>query len=102
MANAMTTIERAWVLRVKSVPCVVCSKLGLPQRTPTEAHHVREGAGISQRSSHFLTAALCREHHQGPNGLHGLGTRGFAARYKVDELDCVAATIEGVYRGLGE
>jgi hypothetical protein len=30
----------------------------------------------------------------GPNGIHGLGRKGFYARYKKGELDYLAETIE--------
>ena len=42
----------------------------------------------------MLTVALCPDCHRGPNGLHGLGTRGFYTRYKMDELDLLAKTLE--------
>jgi hypothetical protein len=38
----------------------------------------------------------------GKTGLEGLGSRGFYQRYKLDELDLVALTIEGVEQGLHE
>jgi hypothetical protein len=33
---------------------------------------------------------LCREHHQGPNGIHGLRRRGFEMRYKLTSIDLLA------------
>jgi len=86
--------------RVARLGCVLCMMLGPQQITRTTVHHIKVGTGIGERSQHYLTAALCDEHHQGPNGLHGLGTKGFYLRYKVDELDLLAATIEGVFRQL--
>jgi len=46
------------------------------------------------RAQHTLVLPFCPEHHRGASGLHGLGKRGFYARYKRDELDLLAETIE--------
>jgi hypothetical protein len=32
--------------------------------------------------------------HRGASGLHGLGTRGFYQRYRLDEMDLLAMTLE--------
>lgn len=88
----MTKAERQHLDRVASLPCVLCLELGQQQQSPTNIHHVREGQGMSQRASNFLTVALCRDCHQGPKGLHGDKTMLQIA--KVDELDLLAKTIE--------
>ena len=36
------------------------------------------------------------EHHQGNTGLHGLGTKAFYGRYRLDEMDLLALTIEAL------
>jgi hypothetical protein len=82
--------------RVKSLPCVLCKHLGFDAWPPSDAHHIREGQGAAQRADDMLTAALCKEHHQGASGVHGLGTKGFYARYKLDELDLLALTLEAL------
>jgi len=51
---------------------------------------------MSQRAEHWLTIPLCPEHHRGATGLHGLGTKGFYTRYRLDELDLLAMTLEKV------
>lgn len=79
--------------RVAEAGCVVCHHLGYGH-TPAEVHHVREGQGGAQRASDFLTVGLCPEHHRGVSGLHGLGTRGFYQRYRLDEMDLLAMTLE--------
>lgn len=83
---------------VRALPCVLCVFLGVPQTTPTNVHHLKEGTGMSDRSPHHLTVALCVEHHQGATGIHGLGTKAFAARYGIDEIDLLNDTISGVQR----
>lgn len=89
-----------WKDAVAKAGCVMCRRLDLPQRGRTQVHHVREGQGLSQRASDWLTVGLCREHHQGKSGLHGLGTRGFYQAYRLDELDLLADTIAGVAKGI--
>ena len=51
---------------------------------------------MSQRGSHFLAIPLCREHHMGRTSLHGLGRGGFYQRYKLDELNLLALTLEAL------
>lgn len=89
------TFERKHMGRVAELGCVLCRHLGYGQ-TPAEVHHIREGAGMGQRSPHYLTVGLCPEHHRGSSGVHGLGVRGFYTRYKLDELDLLSMTIQGL------
>jgi hypothetical protein len=91
--KSATSAERKHMGRVAELGCVLCRHLGLGV-TPAEVHHVREGQGLSQRAEHWLTVPLCPEHHRGDSGLHGLGVKGFYTRYKLDELDLLAFTIE--------
>jgi len=65
--------------RVASIGCVVCRKLGYGY-TPCEVHHIGEG---SSKRNDFLTAGLCREHHQGATGFHTLKERAFCSMYRV-------------------
>jgi hypothetical protein len=81
--------------RVAALGCILCRHLGEGD-TPAEIHHVREGQGGAQRAQDTLTIPLCPEHHRGPSGLHGLGTRGFYTRYRLDELDLLAETLEAL------
>jgi hypothetical protein len=78
--------------KVAELPCVLCRYLGY-EGAPAEVHHIRDGQGAAQRASNWLTVALCPEHHRGASGVHGLGTKGFYARYKLSELDLLAMTI---------
>lgn len=47
---------------------------------PVEVHHVAEG---SSKRSDFATVGLCREHHQGASGFHGLRAERFCKLYRV-------------------
>lgn len=98
-----TRAEQAWLDSVASVGCILCAHLGY-EGTPAEIHHLREGQGAAQRSPHFLTIPLCREHHRGQMGYHTLRDVGFERVYGVSELDLLAMTIQkmterGLYTG---
>ncbi|MDR2365851.1 MAG: Ref family protein [Zoogloeaceae bacterium] len=77
--------------RVAALGCVLCRHLGLGM-TPAEIHHIREGQGMGQRASDFLTIPLCPEHHRGASGIHGMGVKSFERAYRVSELDLLAET----------
>lgn len=78
--------------RVAAIGCILCRHLGYGE-TPASLHHIREGQGMAQRASDYLVIPLCREHHQGDTGFHGLGEREFERRYRLTELDLLAETI---------
>ena len=91
----MSNAAKAHMHRVAQLACVLCKRQGIG-RYGVQVHHIREGQGAAQRASDFLTVALCPECHTGPNGVHGLGRKGFYARYKLTELDLLADTIEAL------
>jgi GT2 family glycosyltransferase len=70
--------EKRHMDRVAALGCLLCGQ-------PAQLHHVREGQGMSQRASNFLVVPLCEPHHTGSAGLHGLGSRGFERRYRMDD-----------------
>lgn len=80
--------------RVAGLPCCVCEHMGRPHVYGVQVHHIREGQGAAQRADDMLTIPVCYEHHLGASGIHGLGRNGFYARYKIDELQLLAATLE--------
>lgn len=82
----MTRAEREHMARVASLPCACCGQYGV------QVHHIRDGQGMSQRASNFLTTPLCPECHTGQYGVHGDKSR-MRAR-KQSELDWLADTIE--------
>lgn len=83
--------------KVAELGCSLCGILDMAY-TPAEVHHIRDGQGAAQRASDFLTVPLCPEHHRGASGLHGLGVKGFYTRYRLQELDLLAWTIERLTR----
>lgn len=87
-----TAAEREHMGRVAALGCLLCGQ-------PAEVHHIREGQGMAQRASNWLTVPLCPEHHRGNEGLHGLGERGFERRYRLGELDLLAQTFAAISKG---
>ena len=89
-------MAREWVSLVKQLPCVLCRLLRLQQEGATDAHHIREGQGMSQRAGDYCVIALCHEGcHQGRFGVHG--DRTLLRIAKVSEMDLLDLTIEAVY-----
>lgn len=80
-----TASERDYMGRVAALGCCICSG-------PAQVHHIREGQGMGQRSSPFLTIPLCEPHHTGSLSIHK-AKRQFEALYG-DELKLLALTIE--------
>ena len=66
--------------RVRQAGCVIGNR-GLGACSgEREVHHVAEGSGVR---SDFAVSCLCREHHQGQSGLHGMGTKAFIRLYRL-------------------
>lgn len=84
----MTTKE--WKSKVAGLGCVLCQHLGLGP-SPACLHHAREGQGMSQRASDWLVIPLCHHHHQGQDGIHSAK---FYTKFRLDEMDLLAMTIE--------
>lgn len=81
-----TSSERAYMERVAGLCCACCGAHGV------QVHHIREGQGMSQRASNFLTIPLCPPCHTGPLGVHG--NKAMMRIQKLSELDMLAWTIE--------
>ena len=77
--------------RVAALGCILCRIQGRGQ-VDAEIHHLREGVGMSQRQSDYLTVPLCPACHRGSTGLHG--DRSLLRISKLDELGLLAATLE--------
>ena len=60
-----TARAKAHIEAVKRLPCVICAKPG-----PSDAHHVFHGRYGARKASDFETIPLCRNHHQGADGIH--------------------------------
>lgn len=83
MQNKLTNKDRAYLQRVKSLPCSVCDEPG-----PSDAHHIKQG-------SQYTCVALCKSCHQGSLlGWHGQ-KRAWKIR-KMDELDALNVTLRRI------
>ena len=88
-----TKAESQHMGRVAELGCFLCRHLGYGP-TPAQVHHLREGRGMAQRGSHWLTVPLCERHHSNasPDGIHGQRKAWKLAQ--LDEIDALADTIE--------
>lgn len=80
-----------WKELIHGLPCVVCYLQQGAKRLPVEAHHLES---VRDNLSDWLEVPLCSEHHEGPNGIHGLHRRAFYTRYNMDELSLIAGTLK--------
>ena len=61
-----TTKARAYMARVKALPCVICHRPG-----PSDAHHIICDRYGTNKASDFDVISLCKAHHQdGPEAIH--------------------------------
>lgn len=74
----MTKDEKKYLKKVASVGCILCrAALGVKD-SPAEIHHIRRFGGKRSTSP---VIPLCPEHHRGNSGVHGLGAKGFEAKW---------------------
>lgn len=64
----MTKAEKEHLSKVAALGCIACYVQDTPG-TPCEIHHMRAGAGMGLRSSHYEAIGLCAAHHRGTAGL---------------------------------
>lgn len=55
----------AYLAKVRALPCIICTSYGLPQQSPTQAHHVIHERGSFRKVPDTMTIPLCEGHHQG-------------------------------------
>ncbi len=89
----MNKSEKQYLDRVASLGCFMCHHLGYGHQ-PAQIHHLREGMGMAQRNSNYVTVPLCDRHHSNasPDGIHGQRKAWKLAH--LDEIDALAWTIE--------
>ena len=89
----MTGSEREYEDLVRSLGCIVCRRLGHGP-TPAEFHHLREGAGASQKNSNTVGIPLCHAHHRtgGPGVALHAGQQTWESLYGT-EMQLLGLTI---------
>lgn len=73
--------------RLRLLPCIVGHHIGQDCRCE-ELHH----AGPPEERDDMNLVPLCREHHQGPMGVHGLHRRAFDRHYRLSDFKMLAIT----------
>jgi hypothetical protein len=82
--------------RVAALGCIV-GRLGWSAECSgrTCVHHIREGQGMTDRASDWLTLPVCEAHHDRfPFGVHY--KRAFRTRTGMTELDLLGETIKAL------
>jgi len=70
--------EKQHIARVAAMPCLVCGR-------KTSVHHVMNHPEKIRRRDHRFVVPLCYDHHQGDEGVHGLGSEAkFTERWGID------------------
>lgn len=82
----MTRAEKEHKRRLVDLGCICCKKLWSINTPEVELHHLRAGQGWG-KGDYTTLIPLCVHHHRGPEGVHGLGTKGFPKHYGFTEQD---------------
>lgn len=73
-----TKDEKKYLDRVARLGCILCRSAFGVKDSPAEIHHIRRFGGKRSTSP---VIPLCPEHHRGSSGVHGLGAKGFEAKW---------------------
>lgn len=55
----------AYLAKVRALPCIICTSFGLPQLSPTTAHHPIHDRYATRKVPDELAIPLCNGCHQG-------------------------------------
>jgi hypothetical protein len=84
----MKTNDKKHYARVARLGCILCRHLGYGE-SECEIHHIRRFGG---KRDNAPVIGLCREHHRGNTGVHGLGAKGFEKHYQIGQEDLLEMT----------
>ena len=87
-----TKKEKEYYDRLARFGCVLCFFLGYGEETPAEIHHVRK----TRPRKDSPAIPLCREHHRGDTGIHGLGRKRFESTYDITEEELIDIANESI------
>ena len=87
----MTKEQKAHYGKVARIGCVLCRHIGF-EDTPCELHHIRRT--MPRKSAPVIP--LCREHHRGDTGIHGLGRKAFEKKYQITEEELLEMTLQWI------
>ena len=74
--------EKKSLNQIAELGCILCSEVLGIEGSQAELHHVRR-FGTKRATSPILP--LCPEHHRGNSGVHGLGAKGFEAKWGITQ-----------------
>jgi hypothetical protein len=74
----MTNARAKWRNNLATLNCVVGKRHG-GCTGGLQLHHVAEGSGLRHD---YALVPLCHGHHQGQDGLHGMGSKNFIRLYR--------------------
>lgn len=84
----MTKSEKQHYEKIARLGCSLCRHLEYGE-TPCEIHHIRRT--MPRKSAPVI--GLCREHHRGDTGIHGLGRKAFEKKYGLTEEELLEITL---------
>lgn len=86
-ARAPNAAEKRHMDRLAQWACIACGE------RPVHLHHVMKAEGKQMRRDHRYVVPLCPDCHQGPLGVHGLGSEArFEEYWSVPSLAIAART----------
>lgn len=91
----MTKSEAQHKAKLAGIGCMLCRRLYGPHEPgPAELHHLRTGGW--GKGDHRTLIPLCREHHQGNTGVHGMGTKAFERHYGLTQQDLLDDALRAI------
>lgn len=85
----MKLVERQHKTRLAELGCMACRRIHGPHEPGhVELHHLRRGGW--GKGDYMTLIPLCIEHHRGPAGVHGAGTKGFDKLHGFTQEDLLA------------
>lgn len=91
----MTKAEAQHKTKLAGIGCMLCRRLHGPHDPgPVELHHIRTGGW--GKGDYKTIIPLCREHHQGNTGVHGMGTKAFERHYGLTQQDLLNDALRAI------
>ena len=91
----MTKAEAQHKAKLAGIGCMLCRRLYGPHEPgPVELHHLRTGGW--GKGGYKTLIPLCREHHQGSTGVHGMGTKAFERHYELTQQDLLDDALRAI------
>ena len=91
--------EKIALNKIAELGCILCSSILGFEGTPAELHHIRRYGNVRAASP---VIPLCPEHHRGNSGVHGLGHKGFAAKWGITEEELLERVNQRLRKGNGK